>query len=276
LKITDGKGGVATFGDGLAGYVLGHSARIFAVPPAAITTDASRPLGSETGDYGWRVRDSEGAVPYRSAAGSYRASAATLQAGLEQSQGSVLRGMGQIEGAVATMGGGFFASNRIDDSFAVVDIGTPGIPVFHENRPVGETDSRGQLLVPNLRAYGNNKLSIDPKGLPVNAEVETVEGVVAPSDRSGVLVKFATNTNTQSAVVILVGAGGKPLPVGSHGRLKEGDGDFVVGFDGRAFVKGLKSANVATVTVGGAECQASFDYAASDDNQVVVGPVSCL
>jgi fimbrial chaperone protein len=33
LKVTDGKGGIANFGDGLAGYVLGHSARVFAVPP---------------------------------------------------------------------------------------------------------------------------------------------------------------------------------------------------------------------------------------------------
>jgi hypothetical protein len=41
-------------------------------------------------------------------------------------------------------------------------------------------------------------------------------------------------------------------------------------------VKGLKNANVATVTVGNAECQANFDYTASDDNQVVIGPVSCV
>jgi outer membrane usher protein len=241
----------------------------------SITTDASRPLGSQAGDYGWRLRDSEGAVAYRSAAGSYQASAATIQAGVEQSQGNV-RGVVQVDGAVATMGGGVFASKRIDDSFAVVDTGTPGVPVFHENRLVGETNGQGQLLVPSLRAYGNNKISIDPKGLPVNAEIETVEGVVAPSDRSGVLVKFATRTNTRSAVVILVGAGGKPLPVGSRGRLEDGDGDFVVGYDGRAFVKGLKNANVVAVSVGDAECSASFDYAASDDNQVVIGPVSCL
>jgi len=32
LKFTDRKGGVANFGDGLAGYVLGHSTKIFAVP----------------------------------------------------------------------------------------------------------------------------------------------------------------------------------------------------------------------------------------------------
>jgi fimbrial chaperone protein len=35
LKVTDGKGGVANFGDGLAGYVLGHASMNFAVPASA-------------------------------------------------------------------------------------------------------------------------------------------------------------------------------------------------------------------------------------------------
>jgi fimbrial chaperone protein len=35
LKVTDGKGGVANFGDGLAGYVLGHSSVNFPVPSNA-------------------------------------------------------------------------------------------------------------------------------------------------------------------------------------------------------------------------------------------------
>jgi outer membrane usher protein len=118
----------------------------------SFTSDASRPLASQPGSYGWRVRDSEGAVVDRSAAASYRSSVATIQAGVEQSQGRVIRGEAQVDGAIATMGGGVFFSNRIDDSFAVVDTGTPGVPVLYENRPVGETNSSGKLLVPNLRA----------------------------------------------------------------------------------------------------------------------------
>jgi fimbrial chaperone protein len=35
LKFIDGKGAVAYFGDGLAGYVLGHSSRNFEVPANA-------------------------------------------------------------------------------------------------------------------------------------------------------------------------------------------------------------------------------------------------
>jgi fimbrial chaperone protein len=35
LKFTDGKGSVASFGEGLAGYVLGHSSKSFPVPTSA-------------------------------------------------------------------------------------------------------------------------------------------------------------------------------------------------------------------------------------------------
>ncbi len=35
LKFTDGKGAIANFGDGLAGYVLGHSSKNFEVPASA-------------------------------------------------------------------------------------------------------------------------------------------------------------------------------------------------------------------------------------------------
>jgi len=242
----------------------------------SLTTDASRPLASEPGSYGWRVRDSEVAVAARSAAGSYRSTYATVQAGAEQGNGRGVTGTAEVDGAVAAMGGGFFAGNRIDDAFAVVDAGTPGVPVFYENRPIGETNSSGKLLVPNLRAYGSNKLSIDPKVLGVNDEVETVEEVVAPADRSGVLVTFKTKTNVQEAVVVLVGSDGKPLPVGSKGKLEGADADFVVGYDGRAFVKELKSANAVTVSLEHGECHANFDYAAAADHQVVIGPLSCL
>jgi outer membrane usher protein len=241
----------------------------------SLTTDASRPLASQPGSYGWRVRDSEGAVAARSAAGSYRSSVATIQAGVEQSRGTALRGTAQVDGAVAAMGGGVFATNRIDDSFAVVDTGTPGVPVFYENRPIGKTNAGGKLLVPNLRAYGKNKISIDPKELGVNDEIETVEEVVAPADRSGVLVTFKTKTNVPAAVVILVGADGKPLAVGSKGKLDGDDTEFVVGYEGRAFVKDLKSANNVTITLEKGECHASFDFAAVSDHQVMIGPVSC-
>ncbi len=89
-------------------------------------------------------------------------------------------------------------------------------------------------------------------------------------------MKFATKTKTQAAVVLLVDPSGKPLQVGSKGRLDDSSNDFVVGYDGRAFVTDLKSANNVTVTLEKGDCHASFEFAAMQDRQVVVGPVTCL
>jgi outer membrane usher protein len=244
----------------------------------SFTTDASRPLRSEPGSYAWRVHDNEGAAVDRSASVAYRSASATFQVGVEQAQayGNAVRSTGQVDGAIAAMGGGVFLTNRIDDAFAVVETGTPRVPVYYENRPIGETNGNGQLLIPNLRSYGNNKISIDPKNLGVNDEIETTENVVAPADRSGVLVKFKTRQNLPDAVVVLNGADGKPLAVGSRGHLDGADDEFVVGYDGRAFVKNLKGANIVAISSDKGECRASFEYTPDPNRQVVIGPVSCL
>jgi len=63
---------------------------------------------------------------------------------------------------------------------------------------------------------------------------------------------------------------------GAKGKLDGGDADFVVGYDGRAFVKDLKRANKVTMSLEKGECHASFVYVAVSDRQVVIGPVSCL
>jgi outer membrane usher protein len=147
--------------------------------------------------------------------------------------------------------------------------------VYYENRPYGETNKSGQILIPNLRAYGNNKISIDPKGLPVNAEIESTEDVVAPADRSGVVVRFNTKTDSQSAVVIFTSANGKPVPAGTKGQMEGGDGGFVVGYDGRSFLKDLKSSNTVVLTTEAGNCRASFVYAPAGNSQVVIGPVTC-
>src|SRR5262249_38424294 len=49
-----------------------------------VTIDAVRSIQPETGDFGWRVRDSEGNVPFRLASGSYRSSVAQFDATVQQ------------------------------------------------------------------------------------------------------------------------------------------------------------------------------------------------
>ena len=236
--------------------------------------EIAKPLGSEPGSYGWRLRDSEGGIPNRFAGGSYRSSIGQIEGSVQQ-VGSSGGGWVLVQGAVATLGGGVFLANRIDDAFAVVDAGAPGVDVLYENRPAGQTDARGQLLIPGLRSYQRNTISIDPRGLPVDADAPVTQSVVAPADRSGVVVGFGVKTDVAAAVVILIGRDGKFIAPGSEGRLEGAEETFVVGYDGRAYVEGLGATNAVAVTAPTGECRATFPFAAKDNSQVVIGPLVC-
>ncbi len=241
------------------------------------TADVSRALGRETGDYGWRVRGvaGRGQTTYEAANLSYRSPYGRLEVNGSQQSGTSYGSAG-FDGSFSWLGGGIHAANRIDDSFAVVDVGVPNVDVLYENRRVGKTDSRGQLLIPELRSFQRNKIEIDPRGLPVNSDAPTTQNILAPADRSGVLVDFKVKTNVAAAVVILRDKAGKDLPAGATGKLDGGTSAFVVGYDGRSYVPGLARNNRVLVDLGpGKSCTATFDFVAQPNTQVTIGPVVC-
>jgi outer membrane usher protein len=240
---------------------------------SSVNVEAAKVLGATPGSIGWRVRDSEGAGAQRSAAVAYRSSYARTEAGVTQDSNGV-QGTAEVEGAIATLGGGVFFANRIDDAFAVVETGVPGIEVFHQNRLAGITDSSGRALVPGLQSYQNNKVDIDTTKLPVDADIATTESWVAPADRSGVRLSFAVQTNIRPAIVVFKTPGGEPLAAGASGQVEGGE-SFTVGYDGRAYIKNLAAANNVTITLLDRECRASFPYEARPNEQVVISPVIC-
>ena len=65
------------------------------------------------------------------------------------------------------------------------------------------------------------------------------------------------------------------IPVGSKGRLNDGTESFIVGYDGRTYVKDLQAKNRIVVALGSNTCQAEFPFAPSSEDQVVIGPVAC-
>ena len=239
----------------------------------SVNFDAAKPLEQTPGSVGWRVRDSEGSTPYRSAAVAYRSSIARTETSISNDRNGT-RATAEVEGAIATMGNGVFFANRIDDSFAVIETGVPGVEVSYENRPVAVTDSSGRALVPGLRSYQKNKVAINTRNLPVDADIATTQDIVVPNDRSGVRLNFAVQTDVRPAILVLTGADGNPLPAGARGQVEGGE-TFVIGYDGRAYVKGLDTSNAVTVALADHECHASFAYSPRPNEQVVISPVKC-
>ncbi len=238
------------------------------------SVDALKPLGADPGSVGWHVRDSEGDQVQRQASAAYRSQYARLEAGVRQDQqrGQVTA---EIEGSLATMGGRLHASNRIDDSFAVVSTGVPDVAVSIENRFVGKTESDGTLLVRGLRSFQSNKIEIDPANLPVTADVPDTKKFVVPGDRSGVRVDLAVRADAPAAIVILKRRNGSDVPAGSNVLLEGGGEPGLVGYDGRVFLKGLSAENAIHVSADGGDCNASFTFKPQAGRQVVIGPVVC-
>ncbi|MGX1785511.1 fimbria/pilus outer membrane usher protein [Bosea sp. NPDC055332] len=249
----------------------------------ALAADLSQPIQQEPGSIGWRLRDVEGAGSqrYRSASVAYRGNYGQVEGGISQSAGRIA-GTAQLDGALVAAGGGLFLANRIDDAFAIARVGAADVDVLHENRVVARTGANGTALIPNLRSYQSNRISIDPRGLPVTALAETTQEIAAPPDRAGVVVDFAVRSAVNAAIVVLHGRDGQPLPAGTRGALQPGlrgvaspAPDFIVGYDGRAFVEHLGTDNEIRIRLADGECSARFPFTSQEGVQVTIGPVPC-
>jgi len=234
----------------------------------------SRSLGQEAGSYGYSIRAQEGSIDVNSASVSYRAQEAQLDAGVQQ-VGKTAEVTASAAGSVAFMNGVYFA-NRIDNSFAIVDTGIPGVTVLHDNHPVGETDSDGRILIPSIRAREENSIMIDPATLPAQADIDTTQLVAIPRQRGGSSVHFKGNAQPASAVVAFKDEKGAAIPPGSEAWVNGVQAPFVIGYDGESYITNLQPSNAALVKLpDGSSCNAAFDFASQKDAQARIDNVIC-
>jgi outer membrane usher protein len=179
-----------------------------------------------------------------------------------------------FDGALVLAGGGLFAGNRIQDGFAIVDVGIPDIDVSLNNREVARTGRFGRALVSDLRSYRLNRISIDPLDLPMDANIGATAMNVVPARRSGVSLDFGGQSEA-AALVVLRDAAGVFLPPGAEVRLHGSLTDFSVGYDGEVWITDLGARNRITVQTTDGGCSAEFAYVKRSDAQVYIDGVLC-
>lgn len=238
------------------------------------TAQYVKPMGSAPGSFGWQAQVTEGETSSQHAQLTYRGTVAKAVAGAIRVNESVEAFAG-VEGALVWAEGGVFLAHRIDDAFAVVDTGVPGVDVLFENRPVGKTDASGRALVAGLRSYQRNSIAIDPIDLPLDVVIPQTQVDAIPQALSGVRVTFDKVSQKDAAVLVLRDGAGAYLPVGRHGKVDETGEAFVIGYDGQAYVTGVAATNSVTVTLVEGECHGTFSYAAEAGAQVTIDPVVC-
>ncbi|MCL6655231.1 fimbrial assembly protein [Agrobacterium rubi] len=233
------------------------------------TADVAKAEEQSEGSYGWRVRGSQGGGDNLSASGSYRGSLARVAAGVDHF-GNTTQASVQLDGSIAVAGGDVFIGNRIEDAFAVVDAGAPGVDILLENRPMGQTNRRGKILLPNLRSHSANNITLDPSNLPVDARIDRTKQTVTPSDKAASVVSFKVKTEGRVALVTLKDEAGEVIETGSTVTLDDGRA-FVVGYDGQAYLDDIADNSRLSVQQPTKHpCSADLAIAATDETRVTV------
>jgi outer membrane usher protein len=151
-----------------------------------------------------------------------------------------------------------------------------GVHVFQENRDVGTTSSSGRLLVPDMRSFDRNQISIEATDVPADATLGEVTRNVRPQDLSGVVVKFAVKFSN-GALLRLVDEAGVPLPVGSTATLVATGATAPVGYDGDAYLESLQFSNELAVDLpDGRRCKVAFNYRPVPGEIPRIGPLRCV
>lgn len=230
----------------------------------------SRMADRTAGSYGYRADLS---AQSRALGATYQTAYGRADLDLRDS-GQGARATATFEGALVLSGGGLLAGNSIKDSFAVVDVGVPDVPVSLNNREVARTGAFGKTLLPGLQSYRINKISVDPLALPLDFHLDVTAMNVVPARRTGVVVNLRGQSGTAALVVIRDMAGDFLTP-GTMIRLTGTQQDFAVGYDGEVWIEGLGARNRITAQTDGTTCQAEFTFAAGPGAQIYIEGVEC-
>jgi outer membrane usher protein len=181
-----------------------------------------------------------------------------------------------LQGGLVYADGELFATRRVADSFAVVEVpGYPDVGISAYGSVVARTDANGRALVWRLLPYQMNDLRLDPTELPISAEIDNIEQQAVPAARSGVKVVFPVRSG-RGALVRIQFDDGEPAPAGAQVAVAGDKEEFFVARHGEAFLTGLQDRNQVTLTWQGASC--SFDVnlpPGKRDDIPRIGPVQC-
>jgi len=167
-------------------------------------------------------------------------SAQILYRGIDTSQNLQINSSGSknlhesysLSGALVGIGGRLMPCQPIQGSFGLVSAGgLAGIEVFSSHQPVGETDSHGDLIVPQLASYYGNQLGVDDKEIPVEYRIDATTEYVAPPYHGGAVVAFPIRPVRSFVGKLQVMLQGRPM-IPSFGQL-------TMTADGKSFISPL-------------------------------------
>lgn len=212
------------------------------------------------------VRDSA-AVFAQNDTGTYSAEAARFQ-------GSNAYRLGAT-GSVVVLSDRGFLTRWLDDSSGTVKVADyPDVQVNAENHPIAHTDSHGIALMPRLRSFEYNHISMEQADLQLDEQIGSVQVDARPACRRGVLIDLPVHS-TRGALLTIVLKDGSPLPAGATVKWIRGSQVFPVAMRGEVYVTGLKNHNRLRTLWNGQTCLIDFDMPGKNSPLPHIKPIVC-
>jgi outer membrane usher protein len=173
-----------------------------------------------------------------------------------------------------------YLSRGIAESFAIVQVGqTAGVPVYLESQLVARTRADGSALVNNLRAYQDNRVSVDPLAVPLDSSMGAMSQTVRPRWLGGVALDFAVRPAVGMTLTLLQVDGTLMPPwtavdVLPKANAPEDASRFVVGRRGEVFVEFAQpgSYSLRATPPGGTPCYVELQAVAHTQSPL---PLQC-
>jgi outer membrane usher protein len=188
----------------------------------------------------------------------------------------------QVNGALVGIGGRVHASRPVQGGYALVRVPeVAGVRTYVSHQPMGRTDARGDLLVPNLLPYYGNRISIADSDVPIDRMVSRRELTLAPPYRGGAIAEFPAPREQRLSGRLVAGEG---LPairgaVALSATVTLTGASTVetwLGSDGEFYVEGLEPGRYAIALAAPLlRCDASIDVPVSDAAVIRLGDVRC-
>lgn len=168
------------------------------------------------------------------------------------------RNMGAgVSGGVIVHRHGVTLSQPLSETVALVSApGAAGVNV--SGWPGVRTDRGGYTAVAGLSSYRENTVSLDPTGLPDDAEVTQTDVKVVPTAGAVVAAKFSTRTGAR-ALVTLHHPDGSPVAFAAPVSAEGVNGSAgMAGDGGQAYLTGLPAKGILSVREGAGSCRAGY------------------
>lgn len=177
-------------------------------------------------------------------------------------------------GGLLLAGGQMRPTRRVQEGMGVIEVpGQPDVRIYQENRLVTRTDSNGRAIIPDLRAYEGNRISLSPSDLPLDASMPGDVLIIVPRFRGAALGRFDISADRPGTIVVTA-PGGAPVETGAKVRTSGGEQSFA-GYDGEIFLRRIAPGMTLDIDVDGGTCHTRLPETLPEEALPRIGPLRC-